>query len=128
MGLKIGTLREIGAKKGDVVTFDQESEYRFTVSRVEGYTVYGYTVDGGRSYDDNWSLDGAKNWRIVSPEEPTGPVRTVTRTTKEIVPGEYGDVQVTGSGNIVVVVKPDADAIRAAIATLTEIADALEEQ
>ena len=43
------------------------------------------------------------------------------------MPGEYGDVHVTGSGNIVVVVKPDADAIRAAIATLTEIADALED-
>lgn len=131
MGLKIGTLREIGAKKGDVVTFNDETEYRFTVDRVEGYTVYGHAVDGLVNYDDNWSLDGSDNWRIASPAETTGPVRTVTR--KEIVIGQYGIVNVeadrpTGNPRIIVSAVPTPAELRAAIATLTEIADALEEQ
>ena len=132
MGLKIGTLREIGAKKGDVVTFAQESEYRFTVGRVEGYTVYGYAVDGGRSYDDNWYLDGSTNWRIVQPAEPTGPVRTVTRTTREIVPGVYDglDVGQAVDGHVFIAMgihRVDAEAIDALIAHLTVIRDALED-
>ena len=61
--------------------------------------------------------------------EPTGPVRTVTR--KEIVSGQYGIVNVdadrpTGNPRIVVSAVPTITEIRAAIATLTEIADALE--
>ena len=130
MGLKIGTLREIGAKKGDVVTFDQESEYRFTVGRVDGYTVYGYTVEGDRSYDDNWSLDGANNWRIVSADAPTGPVCTVTR--KEIVPGVYGGLEVGQSVNgMVFLAMPIANFGREQIETLIDnlgtVRDALED-
>ena len=130
MGLKIGTLREIGAKKGDVVTFDQESEYRFIVERVDGYTVYGYTVDGGRSYEDSWSLDSANNWRIVSHDAPTGPVRTVTR--REVVPGVYDGLEVGSAANgRVFLAMPIAnlsqEAIDALIANLTVIRDALED-
>lgn len=80
-------------------------------------------------------------------DAPTGPVRTVTRTTKEIVPGVYGAVsvhQITDSadaGHVWITLTskeatPEqtfhallkADQIRAAIATLTEIAQALEDQ
>ena len=58
-------------------------------------------------------------------DAPTGPVRTVTR--KEIVEGRYGDVIVNES-DVSVAWMNTADKVRAAIATLTEIADALEDQ
>ena len=35
MGLKIGTLREIGAKKGDVVTFDENVNYNKYLEELE---------------------------------------------------------------------------------------------
>ena len=89
----------------------------------------------GRLWNSN-GAHGAKNipnrpeYDLIAEwtDAPTGPVRTVTRTTKEIVPGVYGDVQILPSHNIAVVVKPEPALIRAAIATLTEIAQALEEQ
>lgn len=130
MGLKIGTLREIGAKKGDIVTFNDEIDYRFIVDRIDGGTVYGRSVQGDESYDDNWSFDGAGNWRIVQPAEPTGPVRTVT--LKEIVPGVYDglDVGQAVDGHVFIAMgihRVDAEAIDALIAHLTVIRDALED-
>jgi hypothetical protein len=53
------------------------------------------------------------------------PVRTVTR--KEIVPGAYGKVRVTGGMYIHVNSMSTAAELRAAIKTLTQIAEALEE-
>lgn len=47
-----------------------------------------------------WRDDGTSKWRndptLIAewPTEPTGPVRTVTRTTREIVPGVYGGLEV----------------------------------
>ena len=58
-------------------------------------------------------------------DEPHSPVRTVTR--KEIVPGTYGKVRVTGGMYINVNSMSTSIELRAAIATLTEIAEALEE-
>lgn len=132
MGLKIGTLREIGAKKGDVVTFADEIDYKFTVDRIGVGTVYGRSVQGDTSYDDNWLLDGSDNWRIVQPDAPTGPVRTVTRTTREIVPGVYDglDVGQAVDGHVFIAMgihRVDAEAIDALIAHLTVIRDALED-
>jgi len=57
------------------------------------------------------------------PEEPTGPVLTVTR--KEIVPGVYGALTVEREG-LYRIMTSDPTELRAAIATLTEIADAIE--
>jgi hypothetical protein len=59
-------------------------------------------------------------------EALTGHVRTVTR--KEIVPGVYGNVIVwnDGSGDVSVMNMRTAPELRAAVATLSEIADALE--
>jgi hypothetical protein len=73
-------------------------------------------------------------------DEPTGPVRTVTR--KEIVVGEYGKVKVAGkhSNGIAVgvrlIVGPTggniadmtAEELRAAALVFTQLADALEEK
>lgn len=62
-------------------------------------------------------------------DAPTGPVRTVTR--KEIVPGVYGGLRVSMAHGAVFLsmddeAEHDASDIRHLIATLTEIADALE--
>ena len=54
----------------------------------------------------------------------TGPVRTVTRS--EVVRGEYGRVVVTAAGGTWMRDCFTADELRVSIATLTEIADALE--
>lgn len=79
-----------------------------------------WNSDGSGYYGDT---DGAiiAEWT----EEPTGPVRTVTR--KEIVPGVYGNVEVYGVGDFYIR-QSNATELRAAITTLTEIADALEQQ
>jgi hypothetical protein len=56
--------------------------------------------------------------------EPQGPV--ITETVKRIVPGVYGAVGVQDGCLVNVAYMRTADELRAAIATLTEIADALE--
>ena len=70
------------------------------------------------------------------PAEPTGPVRTVTRTTREIVPGTYGDVRVGKAVDDIIMVafghcEPmspySAAELRALAATAVELADALED-
>ena len=58
-----------------------------------------------------------------------GPVRTITVTRKEVVPGWYGVVLVTDPGRVRIdTYTRDPDALRGAAATLIEIADALEGQ
>ena len=116
----IGTLEEIGAQVGDVVEY------------------YGRGIPGGHRAiasntpnSDGWwvSADGegmAQNspyWRIIT-KAAKSPVRTVTR--KEIVPGVYGKVQVFGSGYICTEMMLASD-LTAAIATLTEIRDAMQD-
>ena len=78
-----------------------------------------------------WTPDGHAMYGVsliaLWQDAPTGPVRTVTRTTREIVPGVYGATLVDEDGFVVVMPTKDVAEIRAAIDTLTEIADALEE-
>lgn len=100
-------------------------------------------IDGGefcyRSLDGAWYRDDGRY--LPNYEHPNdlvaewidGPVRTVTR--KEIVPGVYGKVEVLCAyGRGVDLAFPtndtvwDAPEIRAAITTLSEIADAMEDQ
>ena len=83
-----------------------------------------------------WRCDDTGKWKRdptliaewPADDAPTGPVRTVTR--KEIVPGVYGAVRVdqTCYGKVAKLSLQCANIaeLRAAIATLTEIADALE--
>lgn len=130
MGLKVGTLREIGAKKGDVVAFHDDSEYKFTIGWINESSAYGTAQHCGREFSDNWSLTATQTWRILSPEEPTGPVRTVTR--KEIVPGVYGGLEVGQAVNgKVFLAVPIANFGREQIETLIDnlgaVRDALED-
>jgi hypothetical protein len=61
------------------------------------------------------------------PTSPVGPVRTVTR--KEIVPGWYGIVGVSNAKTVgIPVYSRNPVELRAAAATLLEIAEALEEE
>lgn len=135
--LEVGTLKEIGACDGDKVlcidnTIDLEdgSEYSsFLPGREYTYRSSGMAGESGSVWPGDAPYLG--EWRILSTADtPTGPVRTVTRTTKEIVPGVYGAVRVdqTCYGKVAKLSLQCANTaeLRAAIATLTEIADALE--
>lgn len=127
MKLEVGRVNDIGAMPGDVVE----------CVKGEGAFTWGkkYKIrDDGRLVDDFgalWPLVGgtppASKFKIVTDApQPAGPVRTITR--KEIVPGVYGQVVVCDEGNSCRVrYMRDAVTIRAAIATLSEIADAMEE-
>ena len=93
-----------------------------------GYGREGlWRVDGCDVWDDGKN-DLIAEWHT----SPTGPVRTVT--CKEIVPGVYGLVTVENRvGGCRLALPRDnffcadnVDELRAAIATLTEIADAME--
>lgn len=88
---------------------------------------YTYKANGGYLVGDlEGTLDIIAEWT----DKPASPVRTVT--SKEIVPGQYGFVKVHDPGTKYVRINLDAAMechdIRAAIATLTKIADAMEEQ
>ena len=105
---------------------DGEKIGPITVSDIDGFR-YTYKSDGSYLKEYASPLDIITEWT----DEPTGPVRTVTR--KEIVPGTYGYVTTSGPNDAGVRItfpaaRLNATEIRAAAATLTEIADALGEQ
>ena len=111
----IGTLEEIGAQVGDVVGYGGSFYYTImTGKRLK--CVSGELVD--YKY---W--DSATCFSIIT-RAAKSPVRTVTR--KEVVPGEYGRVQVFDGGAVSVTYCPYSD-LTAAIATLTEIRDAMQD-
>lgn len=125
---EVGTLQEIGALVGDVVSDDGEgpqevvaycpdAEEPWTLKRVQTGHV------------DTWYGDSGF-WRIISRAQSAGPVRTVTR--KEIVQGTYGSIYVSdNNADGVRVTFPSSrlsvDELTAAIDTLTSIRDALKE-
>jgi hypothetical protein len=91
-----------------------------------------WLVSGCRYYEDGtpfgrkdaeWALDLISEWT----DEPTGPV--ITETVKRIVPGTYGIVTVYSNHSTEIIARSGYTAaeLRAAAATLTEIAEALEE-
>jgi hypothetical protein len=84
---------------------------------VNGIEGDWYKKDGRRSSFTEQEDDLIKEWQ-------DGPVRTVTR--KEIVPGSYGCVVVCNDGSVSAACDTAAE-LRAAAATLIEIADALED-
>lgn len=62
-------------------------------------------------------------WELIEPAQ-SGPVRTVTTTRKEIVPGVYGLLRVRDDGSISLSTSDDPEEIRALGRHLIEIADA----
>lgn len=138
-GMIIGTLEELKVQPGDVVKWTDTSRER---------TIAGWK--DGKCFATDQKLGGWESmrtdckWTLVSRAKPASPVRTVTR--KEIVPGVYGRIDIIGGpykdGHVCLdLVDGDGDRdgsgiayylsateLRAAIATLTEIAQALEEQ
>lgn len=114
----VGTLAEIGAKVGDVVAIPSGETHKVTQRDLEYWNMSDYRIIS-RAYDATPS-----------------PVRTVTR--KEIVPGVYGRVKLHDGGAWGAEIEFVGDygwtgyprltpaELRAAIATLTEIADAMD--
>lgn len=114
-----------GGKFGPMLEYGSDDEYFHL-----GFGIPGIWHKSGRSCDGRLP-DLIAEW----PTETTGPVRTVTR--KEIVPGSYGGVEVTHvdyateahGANVCIRIDNGfgTDSLRDTIATLTEIADALED-
>lgn len=137
MSVTVGTLEQIGVKLGDVVRFhkarpgfeEYESRHKFRDFIIDGK---GAAVSGCGEYHFYNSV--SHTFRLIKRASATCPVRTVTR--KEIAGGRYGRLTVAPAENGNVAVKfngalggysmVSAAELRAAIATLTEIADALE--
>lgn len=119
---EVGTLKEIGAQVGDVVT-NSTDNCNFNVIDVQESARLAYKI--GSLCDDGgiWISGIYEDWRIISRAQP-GPVRTVTRL--EIVPGKYGNVTVWGDGWPSVKGVSNIDELTDAIATLTAIRDAMQ--
>lgn len=142
---EVGTLKEIGAKVGDVVEWVNSDCTHHEVTGGIGVCEW---------FTDHMQLDGKymvahdrnDKFRIISRAQP-GPVRTVTTTRQEIVPGDYGPISVQGvhKGKVGVCIRGlwgsdevkgitailgyahlTADELTAAIATLTAIRDAMQ--
>ena len=142
-----GTLKEIGAQVGDVVEFveweDGNDEHgAFAIGK--HYTHTGNRLESGIGYFMIRDA-GGHIFRIISraSDTPASPVRTVTTTRQEIVPGVYGAVSVHAltsgedDGVWIAFTSKEAavaetyharlsrDDLTAAINTLTEIRDAI---
>ena len=126
----IGTLEEIGAQVGDVVEYVPAGGHS-TIVRISGGRYYNEESKG-----DTDHFCAAPHFRIIT-KAAKSPVRTVTR--KEIVPGVYGRICIdksedtekvalcfTGQYAPTGVSVLTASDLTAAIATLTEIRDAME--
>jgi hypothetical protein len=117
-----GHMEELSLKEGDVIECLDDYSALGSLTVGKKYTV---GIDGLFEDDEGdrfaWS---SATFKVVS-RAVQGPVRTVTR--KEIVPGVYGKVQVFGSLNVSTELMQGAAELRAAISTLTQIADALED-
>lgn len=132
---------------GDIVVVkdgcytDYPCDSNYNLPRGEGVVAKGGTDLGFLVIDYGGKLSPPVNPKHFTKPE-TGPVRTVTR--KEIVPGVYGVVSIheltsddgdpfiallgaTSLKERTVHVEMSAKKLRTTIATLTEIADALEE-
>lgn len=131
--LEEGSLKEIGAKVGDVVEWcgNDMRENEFVSYEIDSVNGAYYHAKGSPACIMMMSSD---HWRIISraSDNPKSPVRMVTR--KEIVPGVYGGVEVVASSDdchVWVCINEknpmSANELRAAAKTLTDIADALDE-
>ena len=112
-----------GNVRGPLRAIRNPAWHKFTDGKLS-WGEYGAALSTGDQFDN----DLIAPW----PAEPTGPVRTVTRTAREIVPGEYDGLDVGRAVNgTVFLAMPIAnhcqESIDALIAHLTVIRDALED-
>ena len=130
MGLKLEVRKEYATEDGRIVKFnDTDGNGCFTCDHDDRDLRFQVWNEDGSV----WKMrSGEEKHRIIAPwpTEPTGPVRTVTRTTREIVPGVYDglDVGQAVDGHVFIAMgihRVDAEAIDALIAHLTVIRDAL---
>lgn len=124
---EVGTLEDIGAKVGDVVECEGFEGVYYVCTNTFGMYVCR-TADGDMK--SGWMRGVFLSFRIVKRAEtpqPTVPVITETITRKRIVPGTYGRVKITTAMYIHVNSMKTADEVTEAIATLTEIRDAMQE-
>ena len=121
----IGTLEEIGAQVGDVVTF-ADGTFKHTITHVNADGSYCSYISSPSDIANPSRT--ANDWRIIT-RAAKSPVRTVTR--KEIVPGVYGKVVVTTEEGCYPAISVtdciDISDLTAAIKTLTEIRDAMQD-
>ena len=124
---EVGTLNEIGAQVGDVVAIGCDMADVIEVSK--GHGPYTHLLRfHGKNLGQIWfeGDSSVKEWRIVSRAQPS-PVRTVTTTTREIVPGVYGHIEVSQYGTVRVNGwLYDMDDLNEAISTLQTIRDAIQ--
>lgn len=142
-----GTLSEIGAQVGDVVEYiataciyTVHDDMHLENSEGDMIEYSGcWTVNGGvfrivsraADYqpDENECIEAAMAKGIDYPAQPQGPV--ITETVKRIVPGVYGSIRIDecASPNYISIELDDdvfnKDEIRAMIATLTQLIDAM---
>lgn len=126
MGEKIEEYRD---NSGNTVRDDDTVVYDGREYRVAYISHFYVNLDGGRG---NWLhlpfRVGVPERKISNaPKAPQpSPVRTVTTTRQEIVPGVYGKVKVTAGGYVHVNSMSCAYELTAAIQTLTAIRDAMQ--
>ena len=132
MKLEVGAYYKTrdGRKVGPMAIEESQDSTSFHWN-VQGAGVGRWDESGDDGYASIFTVadgDLISEWTAA----PTGPVRTVTRTTREIVPGVYDglDVGQAVDGHVFIAMgihRVDAEAIDALIANLTVIRDALED-
>lgn len=130
-----GTLKEIGAKPGDAVQPLTDTFIEYGVFTVRYIADGDYMPGAHGMFNERYGtgLFGCNDgkWRLATAasDTPASPVRTVTTTRQEIVPGVYGRVVVEreSNGDLVIDARnmQGVDELTAAINTLTEIRDAI---
>lgn len=123
-----GTLQEIGAKVGDVVEYVGDGATPYNAERkITGTHENGKTYHDDQHWGGSVSMRVSGPWRIITRASETkpSPVREVTR--KEIVAGVYGKVVLHTDPDFAchTDVLRTASELTEAIATLTEIRDAM---
>lgn len=126
---QLGTLNELNLKDGDVVKLISRPLHNDGCQYPSIFLEWD--VLDGRVYGIPVCNQASKGkWEVVSRKEES-PVRRVTKT--EILPGHYGGVYISHSKSDEVRLAlhlrwHTAPELRRAISTLTEIADALDQE
>jgi hypothetical protein len=122
-----------GRKVGPISHYSTSPSKHWTAPELEGAWAPYWYADGQFWPEGAESKPGTEGRDLVEEWADSGPVRTVTR--KEIVPGKYGFIEIDGANGAV---QPEGISLwfppnkrwtemelRAAAATMTELADAL---